>query len=307
MSVLGPFELDTIVLGDNKDTMAKMPENCIDFSMTSCPYFNWRPEYATWDTYAAYLDSMRVWFKGLFKVLKPGRRLVWNIPVIAHPDGYHKGLLPLPHDSVRLALAEGFLLRGEIFWDDPAGKDKWPTGSYPFGPSVLMRRAVEHLIVLQKPAPKSPPQYAPLPPELKPYNLMDKNFFRDRVSKQVWLIPPRNGSDGHDAAYPEALVDPCLRMWSRPGEIVFDPFMGSGTTALSAITWKRHFFGCEWLEKYKALAERLIEQRLFQLANEQMDMSAFFPELNTKPTYGEEIAASEDAEYMPEQLGLLDG
>jgi len=261
--------LDTVCAGDCLEAMRAVPESCVDFTMTSPPYFNYRA-YAHWETYKDYLKSVSGWLKELLRITRPGRRLAWNVPCVPNPAGYSYGLIPLPHDTVWLALGAGWRLRGEIFWDTSMATRRFPCGSYPHGPAVLMQRCVEHLLVFQKPSGAEKLDFPPVPESLKRFNLMDSDFFRDRVSKQVWYISPTTGQVLHDAAYPEALVEPCVRMWSRPSEVVFDPFLGSGTTALAALQWRRHFYGCEWTPEYRAQALSRIVQRQQQVANEDL-------------------------------------
>jgi DNA modification methylase len=78
---------------------------------------------------------------------------------------------------------------------------------------------------------------------------MGKAFFSERVANQIWSIK-RESNNVHPAVYPEALAEPLIRMWTRPQDIVFDPFSGSGTTAVSAMTWRRRFFGVERNDLY---------------------------------------------------------
>lgn len=65
--------------GDCLDVMNELPGASIDLVVTSPPYWNQR-EYSFWPTYADYLDSVRLWISGLFRLLKPGRHVFWVIP-----------------------------------------------------------------------------------------------------------------------------------------------------------------------------------------------------------------------------------
>ncbi len=261
MSELGPLEANTIVEGDCLEVMSKMmPDECIDMALTAPPPCD------VSRGYDVYLLAMGRRLAMLRRILKPGRRLVW-IVASQEQENYSDGLLPSPYDAVQLARQAGLVLREEILWDDPIGTDKWPTGSYPFGPSVLVRHAVSHLMVFQKPA-AAKIQHPPLGDELKKFNVMDRGFFRDRVSKQVWSIPLCK--DSGDTPFPETLAEPCIRMWSRPGDIIFDPYTRSGVTAITAVTWHRRYFGCEENPDYHKLAEHLIGERRMIVSSEQM-------------------------------------
>lgn len=272
---LGQYELDTVVEGEMTVVNGNLPEGSIDFAITSPPYYNARRDYSEWPTYEAYLSDVEKWLRAIFRVLKPGRRLAWQVSNIFEKDVF---ILPIPSDSMVLARKIGFIVRQELFWDDPAAGNNWLVGSFPHGPSVLLQQSVEHLLVLQKPGHNSrQTKYDKLPEELLPYDFMDTNFFRDTVSKNVWRISPviklnNKGENllGHSAPFPEELVEPCIRMWSRPGEIVLDPFMGSGTTGRVALKWRRHFFGCDKMPEFVRLANKRIEERRVEIETEKL-------------------------------------
>lgn len=77
-----------------------------------------------------------------------------------------------------------------------------------------------------------------------------------RNKRSVWTIPTQPMREAHFATFPEALVEPCIRAGSRPGDTVLDPFLGSGTTALVAEREGRRWIGCELNPEYAAIAER---------------------------------------------------
>lgn len=74
-----------------------------------------------------------------------------------------------------------------------------------------------------------------------------------RNKRSVWTIPTQPYSEAHFATFPEALVEPCVLAGSRLGDIVFDPFMGSGTVAQVAQRLGRSWLGCELNPKNEAL------------------------------------------------------
>ena len=82
-----------------------------------------------------------------------------------------------------------------------------------------------------------------------------------RNRRSVWTIPTESYSEAHFATFPRALVEPCILAGSRPGDIVFDPFLGSGTTAQVAQQLGRHWLGCELNEKYLELQRNRTRQR----------------------------------------------
>lgn len=80
----------------------------------------------------------------------------------------------------------------------------------------------------------------------------------DKLRPDVWTVPVSTYKGAHFATFPAALIEPCILAGSRPGDIVLDPFMGSGTTAEVALQHGRQYAGCELNKSYGALqAERL--------------------------------------------------
>ena len=82
------------------------------------------------------------------------------------------------------------------------------------------------------------------------------NGFRNKRS--VWSVSPSPFKGAHFATFPPALIEPCILAGSRPGDIVLDPFMGSGTTAAVALQHGRQYLGCELNPAYQPLQDARI-------------------------------------------------
>lgn len=87
-----------------------------------------------------------------------------------------------------------------------------------------------------------------------------------RNRRSVWTVATRPYKGAHFATFPPALIEPCVLAGSRPGDIVLDPFMGSGTTAAVASQNGRKYLGCELNLEYKALQDKRLEQPSFEFA-----------------------------------------
>ena len=78
------------------------------------------------------------------------------------------------------------------------------------------------------------------------------------VRPNIWRYITSQNSTGHPAPYPEELAQDHIRTWSNEGDLVYDPFMGSGTTAKMAILNKRHYIGSEISANYCEIANKRI-------------------------------------------------
>ena len=92
---------------------------------------------------------------------------------------------------------------------------------------------------------------------LSPHSGLTKSY--DRKNKRdVWSVTNKPYKQAHFAVFPPDLIEPCILAGSREGDIVLDPFMGSGTTAMVAKKHNRHYIGCELHDNYKDLIEQRV-------------------------------------------------
>ena len=98
-----------------------------------------------------------------------------------------------------------------------------------------------------------------------------------RNKRSVWTVPTKPYKGAHFAVFPEALIEPCILAGSRPGDVVLDPFMGSGTTAGVALKTRRRYLGCELNPAYEPLQQERIgkaeprEEEYFNIANSRIE------------------------------------
>ena len=84
-----------------------------------------------------------------------------------------------------------------------------------------------------------------------------------RNKRSVWTVNTKPYKGAHFATYPMELIEPCILAGSKPGDIVLDPFMGSGTTAQTALKHGRQYLGCELNESYHDLQqERIAKEQI---------------------------------------------
>ena len=84
--------------------------------------------------------------------------------------------------------------------------------------------------------------------------------------RSVWCIPTKPYAGAHFAVFPEELIEPCIMAGAAPGQVVLDPFMGSGTTAQVAQNLGRQYLGCELNAEYKSLQDKRLSQLSLELS-----------------------------------------
>jgi len=107
---------------------------------------------------------------------------------------------------------------------------------------------------------------------------LKKNDYTKANKRSVWTVNTKPYKGAHFAVYPQELIEPCVLAGSREGDIVLDPFMGSGTTAAVAIKNGRQYLGCELNSDYQALQQERItaEEKIIKEENNQTTLEEFF-------------------------------
>lgn len=261
-----PDEKDSWILeADSREALARMPEHSFQTCVTSPPYWSLRDygipgQIGLESAVTDYLENLVKVFDQVRRVLSDDGTLWLNIgdsytsggrrwrapdrknPVRAMnvrpptPDGLKpKDLIGIPW---RLAFAlqdAGWYLRADVIWNKPNCQPE----------SVRDRptRSHEYLFLLSK----------------------NEDYFYDnqairgpngRNLRSVWDLNTEPSKEAHVATFPTSLVQPCLALTSRPGDLILDPFLGSGTTGLVALELKRRFVGIDLNPGYIDIARR---------------------------------------------------
>ncbi|MDH5506349.1 MAG: site-specific DNA-methyltransferase [Anaerolineae bacterium] len=228
------------------EDMHHIPDHSIALAVTSPPY-NAAKDYDQDLTLEEYLGLIQNVGKEVYRVLRPGGRYAINIANLGR-----KPYIPLHAMFYQIHLALDFLPMGDIIWQKAkgaGGSTAW--GSWMNAKSPRLRDLHEYILIFGKQSYSRPDSGA---------SDIDREEFM-AATLSVWEIPPESAKRvGHPAPYPVPLVERLIKLYTYQEDVVLDPFMGSGTSALAAINTGRHYVGYEIEPKYIQLAEGRIKQ-----------------------------------------------
>jgi len=240
--------------------MAEIPDQSVHLMVTSPPY-NVGKEYDRDITLEEYLDFLnRVW-REVYRVLVPGGRACVNIANLGR-----KPYIPLHSYIIRGMTEAGFLMRGEIIWNkgnNVSQSTAWGSWLSPANPTL--RDVHEYILVFSKGT------FARKNPTKRRITISRDEFLE--FTKSVWTFPAVSArSVGHPAPFPIHLPNRFIQLYTYENEVVLDPFMGSGQTAIAALKTKRHYLGYEIYIKYLRLAEKRIKKLLLEPEQSNISM-----------------------------------
>ena len=257
--------LNQIICGDNVEVMRQMPDKCVDLTVTSPPYDNLR-------TYNGFSFDFENVAKELYRITKDGGVVVWVV-ADATVNGSETGT------SFRQALYFmdcGFNLHDTMIYakNNPVPQFK----------SKRYTNAFEYMFILSKGTPNTcnyimedsktaGTSKSRIRKSASSLQSADKSKDEVTITKEkkiknnIWYYNVgvnQSSKDKiafeHPAIFPEKLAEDHIISWSNPGDIVLDPFLGSGTTAKMALLNNRNFIGFEISEEYCKIAEKRISE-----------------------------------------------
>ena len=244
-----PNELNTII-ASSCENMKDIPNNSLHLMITSPPY-NVSKEYDNDLSLNEYLNLLKNCFAETYRVLVDGGRACINIANIGR-----KPYIPLSDYVSKIMIEIGFNMRGEIIWNKSAGagiSTAW--GSFQSASNPILRDVHEYILIFSKGNYKR--ERDKEEKELRKDNITKEEFIE--WTKSVWTMNTESAKRiGHPAPFPEELPNRLIKLFSFTNDIVIDPFMGSGTTAIAAIKNNRNFVGYEINEEYINLANNRI-------------------------------------------------
>src|SRR2546427_9734382 len=254
-----------LVGGDSRQ-MAGVEDNSVHLVVTSPPYWVLK-KYDPVDgqlgvirDYSRFLDELSKVVSESYRVLVPGGRFVCVIGDVCIPRrtlGRHV-VYPLHSDVTLRAREAGFDNLTPILWYKIASA-KYEANTYssilgkPYEPNAVIKNDVEFILIQRKPGPYRKPTMEQRRMSLIPVASYEQWF------RQIWNLTGTSSKE-HPAPFPLELASRLVRMYSFVNDTVLDPFVGTGTTMLSAMKSGRNSIGYEIDAKYTALAhKRLVD------------------------------------------------
>lgn len=232
----------SLLVGDNRTTLSRIQEQQIQLIFTSPPYYNARL-YSDYKSYQDYLDSMLETLKQCYRILEDGRFILINVsPVITKRVGreFESIRYPIHFDFHKILCESGFYFIDEIIWIKPEYSVPNRIAGYlqtrkplSYKPNCI----TESIMVYRKNTPFL------LDRNIKDYDKKLKNN-NEIDSTNCWYIAPKFDKN-HPAVFPEELCQKVLKYYSFEGDVVCDPFAGSGTFGKVANTMDRIPLLCE--------------------------------------------------------------
>jgi site-specific DNA-methyltransferase (adenine-specific) len=253
------------IIQDDVLTTSLIEKSSIDLIVTSPPY-NVDIKYNSHNdeiSYPDYLEFTRKWLSRCFEWLKSDGRLCLNIPLDKNKGGQQS----VCADITTIAKKIGYKYHSTIIWNEGNISRRTAWGSYMSASAPYVIAPVEVIIILYKDTWKKN--------EKKESDVTKKEFID--WTNGMWTFGGESKKRiGHPAPFPIELPRRCIKMFSYVGDVVLDPFVGSGTTLIAAQLNKRRSVGLDIDKEYCALAKK-------RLINEAGVFDRKLNEIQTKP------------------------
>lgn len=235
-----------IIFNKSAEKMDDLIDNCVSLTVTSPPYNVGKLSDNNLSD-EDYWKLMRQCFKEVYRVTESGGRLVLNVANLGR-----KPYIPFSNMFTDLMLDLGFLMRGEIIWQKSKGANaNFAWGSWLSASNPVIRDIHEYCLVFSKEG---------MSKGSKGKSTIEKDEFMESTLS-IWNInPARAKKIGHPAPFPVELAERFINLYSYEKDLILDPFIGSGTTALAASKLKRSYIGYEVNAEYCKLAEKRLAE-----------------------------------------------
>jgi len=212
--------------------------------MVTSPPYNVTKDYDENFSLKEYLQFLRNVFSETYRVLIDGGRACVNVANLGR-----KPYLPISDLISQIMLEIGFQMRGEIIWNKGAGAGvSMAWGSWLFASNPVLQDVQEYIMVFSKGS------FGRKKTDGKEDTISKDQFME--WTKSIWTMNPESAKKvGHPAPFPIELPYRFIQLYSFKGDVILDPFMGSGTTAIATLKAGRKYIGYDNDPKYVKLAE----------------------------------------------------
>jgi len=240
------------------ENMEELPDNSVHLMVTSPPY-NVGKQYDENLTLQEYRQFLKQVWKEVYRALVPGGRACINIANLGR-----KPYIPLHAFVVEDMLELGFLMRGEIIWNKATSSSPstaW--GSWLSAANPTLRDIHEYILVFSKGVFRRKNT-------LRKRSTISRKEFLE-FTRSVWTFPAESARGiGHPAPFPVELPYRLIQLYTFEGEVILDPFIGSGQAAIATIKTNRHYVGYDISEEYVRLAGRRIKEFLLEFKSPKL-------------------------------------
>lgn len=227
----------------SSENMDEIPDSSVHLMVTSPPY-NVKKEYDEDLSLEDYRKLLKTVFRETYKKLVTGGRACINVANLGR-----KPYIPLHSYVIEDMLDLGFLMRGELIWNKASSASPstaW--GSWLSAANPVLRDIHEYILVFSKGSFSRKRE--------NKNNTIQKEDFLE-WTKSVWTFPAVSArSIGHPAPFPEELPHRLIQLYTFEGDVILDPFCGSGSTCLAAVKDNRHYIGYDIDAEYIMLANK---------------------------------------------------
>ena len=247
-----PAEYENKIILGTSENMKEIPDNSLHLMVTSPPY-NVSKEYDEDLSLKEYLQLLRNVFAETYRVLVYGGRACVNVANLGR-----KPYIPLSDYISHMMIKIGFKMRGEIIWAKGAGAGvSMAWGSWQSASNPVLRDTHEYILVFSKGAFDRKKEDRE--------NTITKEQFME-WTKSVWTMNPESAKKvKHPAPFPVELPYRLTQLYTFKGDVVLDPFMGSGSTAIAALKSERKYIGYDIDPEYIKIAEERIAPYKLQI------------------------------------------
>lgn len=233
------------IITKSSENMNELIDNCISLTVTSPPYNIGKDsdEDLSDDEYWKMITKV---FEEVYRVTESGGRLVVNVANLGR-----KPYIPFSKYFIEIILEIGFLMRGEIIWQKSKGANaNFAWGSWLSPSNPVIRDIHEYCLVFSKDSMKNSAKGEPT---------IEKDEFMESTLS-IWNITPARAKKiGHPAPFPVELPKRFINLYSFKNDLILDPFIGSGSTAIAAKLLDRDYIGYELNPEYVKIAKNRLK------------------------------------------------